>query len=228
MTAVETPARDRVEPKEQQPIAIETGWRERINIWWIVAAIIVAWIVVWSLTKGHDTLTLGDQDSTSIHNWFNARRDDIQFANQNNFWIQLTNGISDHLNSLFATIQHWISIPAPGNVVPDIGWLGVVGIAGWIALALAGWRISIFVMLCMTSFGVLNFWSDSMDLLIVTLISSAIAVVIGVPVSLWMGNSKTATAIVNPILDFFQTFPASSTSRRSSCSSGWARRPRSS
>lgn len=44
--------------------------------------------------------------------------------------------------------------------------------------------------------------------LTLVLTSSLIALVIGVPLGIWMAKSKTVEVIVKPILDFMQTMPA--------------------
>lgn len=207
-TATIPPRSEQTDP-EGRRLKAEEGPRllDRVpRIFWLLAVLVV-WIIAWYLLKGKQTLTLGGQETTGVHDWFNSRRDDIDFASEQNPFIQLTQSISDIMRSIFDYCQGLISTPAPGNVVPTIGWLGVVGIASWISLALAGWRSALLVAASFVSFGVIDYWEDAMDLLIVTMMATGFAVIVGVPLALWMGNSERATALITPILDVLQTFP---------------------
>ena len=85
--------------------------------------------------------------------------------------MQFTNSISDLLRSVFEWVQRMVVVPNPPRPVPEIGWLGVVAIATYVGLVIANWRIALLVCLSFLSFGVLGFWQDSLDLLIVTGIS---------------------------------------------------------
>lgn len=54
----------------------------------------------------------------------------------------------------------------------------------------------------------LGFWRDMTQTLTLVLTSSFVALVIGVPLGIWMSKSKIAEKIIRPILDFMQTMPA--------------------
>jgi glycine betaine/proline transport system permease protein len=208
-TATAPPAHEpKLDPEGKQ---IEQAERPRLidrvpRGYWLLGLAVV-WVVLYEALKGKNTLALGARESTSVHEWFNHRRDDVDFASPDNPWIKLTHWISDRINSVFDYFHGLIAAPAGGNVVPTIGWLGVLGIAAWIALAIAGWRSAILVAASFASFGLIDYWEESMDLLIITFMAAGFAVVVGVPIALWMGNSKTATAVITPILDVLQTFP---------------------
>ncbi len=51
-------------------------------------------------------------------------------------------------------------------------------------------------------------WEQLMNTFTLVLISSILSVIIGVPFGILMSKSKTAEAIITPILDFMQTMPA--------------------
>ena len=50
--------------------------------------------------------------------------------------------------------------------VPQIGWLGVTALATWVGSAVANWRIALLVCGTFIAFGLLDFWADSIDLLL--------------------------------------------------------------
>jgi len=96
------------------------------------------------------------------------------------------------------------NLPRP---VPEIGWLGVTAIAVWIALAIAGRRISILVAASFVSFGLFGFWSEAMDLLIITFVAVTLSVLIGMPMAVWIASSRRADRAVTIVLDLMQTMP---------------------
>lgn len=50
-------------------------------------------------------------------------------------------------------------------------------------------------------------WADLMQTTTLVLISSLVALVIGIPLGIWMAKSDTVAKIVQPLLDFMQTMP---------------------
>ena len=80
----------------------------------------------------------------------------------------------------------------PPRPAPQIGWLGVLAIATWIGYAVANWRIALLVAASFFSFAVFGYWEDSIDLLIVTLVSVFFAVIIGFPMAIWIGAQRRA------------------------------------
>jgi glycine betaine/proline transport system permease protein len=206
MTTVESGEQVVATVKEQQPYVAEQTWRDRIPSTWLVCAIIAIWVVVWSFAKGHDTLVIGEQETTSIHEWLKNRFTSVVDAN--NFVIDGLHKFGTFLNWLVGQLQPLVSAPDGSRPYPQIGWLGVFAIAVWIALAVAGWRSAALVAGSFLAFGYLGLWQDSIDTLIVTLIAVAMSVIIGLPLAVWMGRSKVASAVITPVLDVLQTFPS--------------------
>ncbi|MEJ6347946.1 ABC transporter permease/substrate binding protein [Holzapfeliella sp. He02] len=50
-------------------------------------------------------------------------------------------------------------------------------------------------------------WSDLMSTFTLILVSSLLAVIIGIPLGIWSSKSNGAQAVITPILDFMQTMP---------------------
>jgi glycine betaine/proline transport system permease protein len=116
--------------------------------------------------------------------------------------------ISKGLNWLITSLQEVFSKPAFPRPVPQIGWLGAIALAVFVALAFAGARSVILVLGSMLVFGLFGYWSVSWDTLIITATAVVICVVIGVPVGIWMSRSKVASSVITPILDVMQTMPS--------------------
>ncbi len=175
--------------------------------WVPVVAILLAWFLVWLATKGNDTLVLGGRDKTPVMNSLTSFRDTMLAGRQTNPVMQVTGAVADAFRAFVELLQRLVSVPADPRPVPEIGWLGVTAVATWIGYAIANWRIAMLVLGTFLSYGLLGFWSDSMDLLIVVGISVALCVLIGVPLGILAGTSKRANQVIEPTLDFLQTMP---------------------
>lgn len=181
--------------------------RTRMSRWIPAAGIVAVWIVVWYFTQGTDTLALPGVARTDLHDDLTEINNQLLAGRDTNPVMQFTNSISDLLRSAFDWVQRMIVVPNLPRPVPEIGWLGVVAIATYVGLAIANWRIAVLVCLSFLSFGVLGFWQDSLDLLIVTGISVAIVVVIGMPLAVLVGTSPRANKAITVVLDLMQTMP---------------------
>lgn len=176
---------------------------------WAWALVVVGvWVVVWSFTKGQDTLTLGAREHTDLHNQFTEFRDAVLASRDTNPIVQFTYQLGEWFTSAVEWLQRMISIPDFPRPVPQIGWIGVAAVATWVGLAVAGWRIAILVAASFFSFGLFGYWSDSIDLLIITFVSVTVAILIGMPLAVLLGTTNRAGAsVINTVLDIFQTMP---------------------
>ncbi|NPC42403.1 proline/glycine betaine ABC transporter permease [Nocardioides sp. zg-1230] len=177
---------------------------------WAWALVVVGvWIVVWSFTKGQDTLALGAREHTDLHNQFTEFRDAVLASRDTNPVIQFTYQLGEWFTTAVEWLQRMISIPDFPRPVPQIGWIGVTAVATWVGLAVAGWRIALLVAASFFSFGLFGYWSDSIDLLIVTFVSVSVAILIGMPLAVLLGTTNRAGAsVLNTILDILQTMPS--------------------
>jgi glycine betaine/proline transport system permease protein len=182
--------------------------------WWqrprllIGAGVVALWVIVWSLTKGNQTEYLPGTSTTDLHDWFTDLREDLIAGRETNPIMQVTTWLADAFNSVVEWCEHLIAVPDLPRPVPQIGWLGVIAIATWIGYAIASWRIALLVACSFFTFAYLGFWEDSMATLITVLFTVAISVVVGMPIAIWAALSRTADAVVRPILDFLQTLPS--------------------
>ena len=191
--------------KEEQP-AVEYGKNRRTGL--KMLAILVVWVGLWLVLRGTQTRELGFQDTTGFHSWLNEIRDWVQLHGPDNWFFGGVLGtIGDVFNAIFEALQKIISIPASPRPVPEIGWLGVVAIAAWITWAVAGIRSMILVTASMLFFGIFGLWAESMDLLLVTVLSVIVCFVLGLPTGILMARNKTVSTVVTPVLDIMQTMP---------------------
>ena len=175
--------------------------------WVLVIAVVVAWVALWSVFRGQDTLVLRGRDSTPLHDDLTGFRDAVLASRDTNPVIGLTTAIAEGFRNVFDVLQRLVSVPAFPRPVPQVGWLGVTALAAWVALAVANWRISLLVTGTFLAYGLLGFWSDSIDLLLVTGLAVFVTVLIGMPLAVAVGTSRRAKAVITPVLDAMQTMP---------------------
>ena len=192
--------------KEEQPF-VEQERKRHTGL--LLLGILVVWLIGYAVLSGRNTLALGLQDTTALHQRLNDVRDWIQLEGQSNwFFGGVLGAIGDFLNAVVQWLQELVSIPAFPRPVPEIGWLGVVAIGAWVAAVIAGLRSTILVTVALLLFGIFGLWAVSMDTLIITLSSVVFCILIGLPIGILMSHSRAWSATVTPILDLMQTVPA--------------------
>ena len=195
-----------MEASERTPPEIEHRQRS-LPRWALALGVVVVWVVIWALAKGHDTLVRPVRAHTDLMDKVAGFRDNVIAGRDTNPVIKLTYAIGDGFVNAVDWLQRMISIEDFPRPVPEIGWLGVTAVVVWIALAVAGWRIAVLVAATFVSFGLFGYWSDSIDLLIVTFVAVALSVVIGMPLAIWIATSTRADRVITVFLDLMQTMP---------------------
>lgn len=171
--------------------------------------IVVAWFVLWAALRSMDTLELGGAEETDFQLWLNSVRDAFDSARTNSFVFEdIVQPITDGVNGLVTFLQNLFSHAPAGRPVPEIGWLGVVVLLAWLALAFAGLRSMLLVGACVLLFGFFGYWAQSIDTLIVTFFAVGICTVLGLPLGIIMARSRRVAAAVSPVLDLMQTLPS--------------------
>ncbi len=174
----------------------------------IVAGILLVWLVLFAVLRGKQTLSLAAADLTDLHRWFNDVNDSIGAnRNSNPLFLYFFNEIRLVIDTLVTFVQELISQPTAGRPVPQIGWLGVVGIAGYVSWALGNWRVALLAVAGFTFLGLQGLWQESMDTLALTLSAVFVALLFALPLGVWAGLSDRFNRIVTPFLDFMQTMP---------------------
>jgi glycine betaine/proline transport system permease protein len=197
------PEKRPVEPGAAPPVVEESG----VSRWVPALGVVVLWIVVWSFTKGTNTLALPGREHTDLHQSFTDFNNTLLASRDTNPVMQFTNTISELLRNFFDWAQRMLVTPNLPRPVPEVGWLGIVAVATWVGYAIASWRIALLVLLSFLSFGVFGYWQDSLDLLIVTGMAVAITILVGMPLAVLAGTNARANRVITVVLDFMQTMP---------------------
>ncbi|WP_372753119.1 ABC transporter permease [Labilibaculum sp.] len=121
----------------------------------------------------------------------------------------ITNGVE----SLVEGFQNILLAPHPFVVIFLIAALAYyLGTSKGSLLKKEGWKEA-GGMFVFTIFGLLllwgmHFWEETMQTLSLVIISTFIALLIGIPLGIWSARSNRAQRTIRPILDFMQTMPA--------------------
>lgn len=203
-TTLEPPKGPNAPSKEAPPPPVE-----KTTSRWIPFAIVVGvWIVLWLILQDKNTLFLGGQQKTGLHDWFTDLKSDLINSRDDNVLMQFTGWLSDIFNSAFEWLQGMFAAPDLPRPVPQVGWLGVIAIATWITYAISTWRMALLCVVTFLAFGYLGYWEDSIETLLITLLAVFIALLLGFPMAVLIGTKKRADAIITPVLDVMQTMPS--------------------
>jgi glycine betaine/proline transport system permease protein len=193
--------------KAVEPAAPAKGAR-KVSRPMMIGAILVVWLVLFAVLRGKQTLPLAAADLTYLHRRINDFNDSIGAnRNSNPLFLYFFNEIRLVIDNLVTFIQHLISQPSGARPVPQVGWLGVVGIAGYVSWAVGNWRVALLAVAGFTFFGLQGLWQESMDTLALTLSAVFVALLFAIPLGVWAGLSDRFNRIMTPFLDFMQTMP---------------------
>lgn len=174
----------------------------------LLGGIVLAWLVLWLVFRNVGTLPLDASELTPLHRWINSVNDAVGASrNSNPVFLYFFNEIRLVIDEFVTFVQALIAQPSFGRPVPVIGWLGVVALAGFVSLVVAGWRVALLAVAGFVFLGLQGLWQESMDTLSLTLAAVAISLLFGIPLGIWAGLSDRANRVVTPVLDFMQTMP---------------------
>lgn len=160
------------------------------------------------ILRGHATLPLDRSSLTPFHDWLNGLSGWIDRSrNSNPFFLFFVNEIRSFINGFVAMLRDGISIGSSIRPVPQIGWLGVVAIIGYIVYLVANIRVAFLAVVGFVFLGLLGFWQESMDTLALTLAAVILALIIGIPLGIAAGLFPKFEKMLTPILDFAQVMP---------------------
>lgn len=87
-------------------------------------------------------------------------------------------------------------------------WLVIAVLAGIAYVASRSWKLSLGVVISFVLIGVFGMWDNTMRTMSIILVSTLVAIAIGIPTGIAMARSDRIQRIVTPMLDVMQTMPA--------------------
>ncbi|QUJ75493.1 hypothetical protein KDD17_10995 [Sulfitobacter albidus] len=74
--------------------------------------------------------------------------------------------------------------------------------------AFTGWGTTVFVGSSLAFLALFELWQIAMQTMALVVVSTAVCVLVGLPIGIWMAKNKIARFITEPILDVMQTIPS--------------------
>jgi glycine betaine/proline transport system permease protein len=87
-------------------------------------------------------------------------------------------------------------------------WLFVAFFAGLAYAATRSWRLPLVVVLGLIFLGLMELWRDAMITTALMVAATLTAIVLSIPVGVWMSRSQRVRSIITPVLDLMQTLPS--------------------
>lgn len=127
-------------------------------------------------------------------------------------WIDaIVDWLTDHLSGLFTVLR--IAGEAVMNfmtmiltAIPPFVMMAILVIAAFFVFK-RKWGFAAFTLVGLLFIYNQDMWTDLMNTITLVIISSLVAVIIGVPLGILMSKSDTVEKIIKPILDLMQTMP---------------------
>lgn len=174
----------------------------------LVLLVVGVWFVLGTVLAGVHTLELSTATNTPVTDWLREFAASIRGSRaESPIFVYVFNPLRGAIEGFIEIIRAFIAVPASGNVIPIIGWLGVVALVGYIVYASSNWRTSLLSMALLTACGMLGVWAYTMDTLAMTIGAVLLSLAIALPIGIWAGLSDRVMAFIRPILDLAQILP---------------------
>jgi glycine betaine/proline transport system permease protein len=174
----------------------------------LVFAVLGVWIVLGTVFSGIHTLELSTATNTPVTDWFRELAASIRGSRaESPLFVYFFNPLRGAIEGFIEVIRALIAVPASGNIIPVIGWLGVVALVGYIVYASSNWRTSLLSMGLLTACGMLGVWTYTMDTLAMTIGAVLLSLAIALPIGIWAGLNDRVMAFIRPVLDLAQILP---------------------
>ncbi len=87
-------------------------------------------------------------------------------------------------------------------------WIIVAVLVGIAWLATRRWPLPTIVLVSLLFLGVMELWRDAMTTMALMLAATLTAIVVSIPVGVWMSRSLRIRQLITPLLDLMQTLPS--------------------
>lgn len=119
------------------------------------------------------------------------------------FLTESLDGLFDALRTAFLVVHDgfdWLlSAPPFWLVIAVLALVALLLRGPWLALGTAAGLLFIVAV---------DQWDNAMDTLALVIVSSATAILIGIPLGIWASGNRIVSAVMRPVLDLLQTMPA--------------------
>ncbi|HHV67034.1 MAG TPA: proline/glycine betaine ABC transporter permease [Ochrobactrum intermedium] len=122
-------------------------------------------------------------------------------------FLNFTRNYGDTIEWIFSPLA--ILLNASERMFTSAPWLVVIVACVAVSwLATRKWSVSILVAITLVLIGLFDMWENTMKTMSMILVSTLIAVVLGLPIGISMARSTRIQKALNPLLDMMQTMPS--------------------
>ncbi|MCW2607632.1 MAG: transporter permease [Frankiales bacterium] len=173
-----------------------------------VVGVLVAWLALFVVLRGRDTLELGAAQLTDLHRGLSGVADDIGGSRDTSLWFSLLlDPLREAVDASVTLLRDVLAQPSFGRPVPVVGWLGVAAVGTWLALALGGVRVAVLTAAGLLLLGLQGLFTEAMDTLALTVAAVVASLLVGIPLGIAAGVWPRVSRVVTPVLDLMQTMP---------------------
>jgi glycine betaine/proline transport system permease protein len=176
--------------------------RHRLRVATLVTGGAIALAVVLAKILGAATIAPNVTISgVTVRDWLLARIQSVldYVQNPSTFVFHITSWLGNHI------VQYGL-IPLQ-DFFSGTPWFVTVAGLTLIALVVSGRRAALTALAMFMTIGVVGEWSTAMETLSQVLVSTVLAVVIGVLLGVWAAESRRVSRILRPVNDVLQTLP---------------------
>lgn len=87
-------------------------------------------------------------------------------------------------------------------------WLIIAILVGFAWLSTRNWKLPAVVLVALLFLGVMDLWEDAMATMALMIAATLTAIVLAIPVGVWMSRSLNVRKSITPLLDLMQTLPS--------------------
>lgn len=87
-------------------------------------------------------------------------------------------------------------------------WLIIAILVGIAWLSTRNWKLPAVVLVALLFLGVMDLWEDAMATMALMIAATLTAIVLAIPVGVWMSRSLNVRKSITPLLDLMQTLPS--------------------
>jgi glycine betaine/proline transport system permease protein len=126
-------------------------------------------------------------------------------------WVEhLINYVLDNFQPLLdgiAAVVDGFGAAVDGALLALPVWL-LVSLTSAFAFWRVSWRFGLFTLAALLLIASMDLWAATVSTLGLVLVSTALSLLLGVPLGIWMARNKLVEGISKAMLDFMQTMPA--------------------
>ncbi len=190
-------------PKPGKPPAKRVS---KLNVY--LGSLTVGFLVFAIGLRGRATMPLDRSTLTPFHVWLDNVSAWIDTnRNSNPVFTTFVNVIRNFMDGFVTFLQNMISQTGDTRTIPQIGWLGIVAIIGFVVYAISNVKMAVFAIAGFITLGLFGLWQESMDTLALTLAAVVLSLIIGIPLGICAGLYPKFEKMITPALDFAQVMP---------------------